>query len=526
MTREIVAARLDELAEGDMKEVEVDGLKILLTRLGKQYYAIGGECSHYGGPLAEGVRAGEHVTCPWHQARFNVKTGDLVEPPALDAMTRFDVKVVGGEVVIIVPDGATGSRTPPLAKFDHQADARTFAILGAGAAGNAAAQRLRQAGYQGRLIMVTQEAHLPYDRPSLSKGFLRGEMEAESLPLRAAGFYEQAGIEVWLERRVVQADAAARTLTFQNGDTLGYDSLLVATGGAPKKLSLPGADLRGVFTLRSLDDARLISASAARAARAVVVGAGFIGMEAAACLRQRDLEVTVVSPAAVPFQRLLGEDIGRMWQAVHEEKGVNFRLGRQAVKFTGPGDVQAVILDDGEELAADLVLAGIGVSPATDFLTGVPTNPDGSLTVDQFLCAAPGLYAAGDVARYPDWLSGEPARIEHWQVAELQGWCAADNMAGKAAPFRGVPFFWTEQFEPYMLYVGYAPNWDEIIWHGQAKDREFVAFYVKNGRVAAAAGMGYDYGMAYIAEALRAGRVPAAPALREGETDFLWHLER
>ncbi len=526
MAREIVAARVDELEEGEMKEVEVQGVKILLTRLGGQFFAVGGECPHYGGPLAEGVRVGEHVTCPWHQARFNVKTGDLVNPPALDALTRFDVRVADGEVIILVPEGAAGSRTPALAPYDPRADGRTFVILGAGAAGNAAAQRLRQAGYRGRLLMITQEAHLPYDRPTLSKGYLRGEVEAESLPLRPPGFYEQAGIEVWLERRVVQADAATRTLTFQEGDTLRYDALLVATGGTPKKLTLPGADLRGVFTLRSLADAQVISASAARAARAVVVGAGFIGMEAAACLRQRGLEVTVVSPAAVPLQRQLGEDIGRMWQAIHEEKGVAFRLGRQVARFTGPGDVQAVVLDDGEELAADLVIVGIGVRPATDFLTGVALNPDGSLTVDRFLCAAPGLYAAGDVARYPDWLSGEPARLEHWQVAELQGWCAADNMAGTPTPFRGVPFFWTEQFDAYMLFVGCAPAWEEIIWHGQAKDREFVAFYVQNGRVTAAAGMGYDYGLAYIAEALRAGRMPDAAALREGETDFLWHLER
>jgi NADPH-dependent 2,4-dienoyl-CoA reductase/sulfur reductase-like enzyme/nitrite reductase/ring-hydroxylating ferredoxin subunit len=526
MAREIVAAAVDDLADGDMRELEVDGRKILLSRLGGRFYAIGGECSHYGGPLAEGVRVGECVTCPWHQARFHLKTGDLLSPPALDAMNRFEVMIKNGQVMVILPEGAAGSRTPRLATYDPRADGRTIVILGAGAAGIAASQRLRMAGFRGRLILVTQEAHLPYDRPTLSKGYLRGDVEMAALPLRPAGFYQEADIEVWRERRVVQADATTKTITFQNGDTLAYDALLVATGGAPKKLTLPGADLRGVFTLRSLDDAQVISASAARSSRAVVVGAGFIGLEAAACLRQRGLAVTVVSPAAVPLKRQLGEDIGRMWQDIHEEHGVEFRLGRQVARFAGLGELQAVVLDDGEELAADLVIVGIGVRPATDFLTGVPLNPDGSLTVDEFLCAAPGLYAAGDVARYPDWLSGEPARIEHWQVAQLQGWCAADNLAGQPTPFRGVPFFWTEQFDAYLLYVGYAPNWEEIIWHGRAKDREFVAFYVHHGRVAAAAGMGYDYGLAYIAEALRAGRLPSPAALREGETDFLWHLER
>lgn len=523
--KEEIIAKVTDLQDGEMKEIELAGIKILLSRLEGKFYAIGGECSHYGGPLAEGVLCGEHVTCPWHQARFNVKTGDLVDPPALDAMTRFATRVEGDDVVVTLPDKPEGQHTPPMAKHNPQADGRTFVILGAGAAGNAAAQQLRQAGFEGRLVLISKELVLPYDRPPLSKGYLSGEEERESLILRTEEFYRDADIELLLGREVNRADATAKTLTFTDGPPLSFDALLLATGGKPHRLEVPGADLTNVFTLRSLSDCDRIIAAAEKASEAVIVGASFIGMEAAASLKQRGLSVTVVGPGSVPFERTLGKEIGRMWQEIHEEQGVAFRMGKKALRLKGNGQVQGVVLDDGERLPADLVLVGIGVKPATEMLTGAPLNADGSVTVDAYLSFGEGLYAAGDVARFPDWRTGELIRIEHWQLAELHGFTAARNMAGQRVEFRGVPYFWTAHFEPYMFYVGYAAGWDEIIWHGDPADRKFVAFYVKNNQILAAAGMGYDHGMAYLAELIRHGKMPTPEALRRGAPELLPHLK-
>ncbi|MFP3869066.1 MAG: FAD-dependent oxidoreductase [Desulfobacteraceae bacterium] len=525
MPKEAVIARVNDLPDGDMKEVEVDGLKILLTRLDGAFHAIGGECSHYGGPLAEGVRTGLHVTCPWHQARFQVKTGELVDPPALDSLCRFETRVEGDKVIVMLPENATGSCIPAMVKHNPQADSRLFVILGGGAAGNAAAQKLRQVGYQGRIVLISQESRLPYDRPNLSKGYLSGDLEADALPLRSENFYQEADIELLLGQPVSQVEASDKNLIFKSGESLAYDSLLLATGGRPRKLEVPGAGLANVFLLRSADDADQILNAAAHAPQAVVVGTSFIGMETAAALRKRGLQVTVVGRGSVPFEHTLGPEIGGLLQELQEENGVSFRLGRQVARLEGAKQVTRVVLDDGESLPADLVLVGIGVDPTTDYLQGVPINPDGSVTVDQYMAVAEGLYAAGDIARFPDWRTGEYVRIEHWQLAELHGFTAALNMSGQQEEFRGVPFFWTEQFGPYLFYVGHVTDWDEIIWHGQVADRKFVAFYVKNHQIMAAAGFDYDHGMAYLAELMRSGLGPTPAQLRSGETDLWAHLK-
>ncbi|MDI6852798.1 MAG: FAD-dependent oxidoreductase [Deltaproteobacteria bacterium] len=523
--KEEIIAKISDLQDGDMKEIEIAGIKILLTRLEGKFYAVGGECSHYGGPLAEGVLCAETVTCPWHHARFNVKTGDLVAPPALDAMTRFDTRVEGENVVLLLPDQPKGRHKPTLTKHNPQADGRTFVILGAGAAGNAAAQQLRHLGFEGRLVLISKELDLPYNRPPLSKGFLSGEQEKASLPLRTADFYHEAGIELLLGREVIRADLEAKTLFFTDEPPLTFDALLVATGGIPRKLQVPGAELKNVFTLRSLADCEAIIAAAQEASQVVIIGASFIGMEAAASLRQRGLSVTVVGPGSVPFERTLGKEIGQTIQKIHQEKGVAFRLGRKASSLKGEGRVQAVELDNGERLPADLVLVGIGVRPATAMLTGAPLNPDGSITVDKYLSFGDGLYAAGDVARFPDWRTGELIRIEHWQLAEVHGFTAARNMAGHKVEFVDVPFFWSVHFDDYLYYVGHAGSWDDIIWHGSPAEGRFVAFYVKGGRVLAAAGIGYDHGMAYLAELIRQGKMPTPEELRRGASgELLSHL--
>ena len=264
----------------------------------------------------------------------------------------------------------------------------------------------------------------------------------------------------------------------------------------------------------------------ARSKQAVVVGTGFIGMETAAALRQRGLNVVVAGPGEMPLEKVLGKEIGAMWLRLHEDNGVTFRMGRRVSRLEGTGHVTGVILDDGERLAADLVLVGLGINPALDFLHGVNRNPDGSVSTDKYLRVAEGLYAAGDVARFPDWRTGEPMRIEHWQVAEAHGFAAARNMLGQQQAYAEVPFFWTEQFETYLYYVGLAANWDDIIWLGDPAERKFVAFFVKHDQVMAAAGCGYDHGMAYVGGLMRTGQMPTPKEIRSGEAELMNHIKQ
>ncbi len=525
MKVEAVVAKVSDLRDGETKEVAVGETKVLLTRLEGKFHAVGAVCTHYGGPLAEGALSGERVVCPWHQASFNVVTGDLLEPPALDAQPCFAVRVEGENIFISVPEKAPDRRVPAMVKADAAADGRTFVILGAGAAGNAAAETLRQDGFRGRLVMITGEERLPYDRPNLSKGYLFGAAGPESLPWRPAEFYSDWDIEVLLGRPVVEVDAPGKTIAFADGSRLAYDRLLLATGGVARTLEGPGGGLARVFTLRSADDADAIIAAAGEAQRAVVVGASFIGMEVAASLTKRGLTVTVVAPRALPMERQLGAEIGEMLKAAHEEQGVSFRLGRRVARLEGESRVSGVVLDDGEILPADLVVAGVGVKPATDYVKGVPLNPDGSITVDRHLRAAPDLFAAGDIARFPDWRTGEMIRIEHWRLAQQHGVVAGHNLAGKEVAFAGVPFFWSEQFDLFLQYVGFAADWEEVIFHGEVSARDFLAFYVKGDRVLAAAGLGHDRQLAALAELMRLDKMPTPAELRgQPAFDFVARL--
>lgn len=513
MPKEAIVFKAQELQNGDMREVVVGGTKVLVVRLKGRFYAIGAECTHYGGPLIDGVLNGHRVMCPWHHAVFNVMNGNLEEPPALDAQPCHTVRVEDDNVIVTLPDAAESRRTPDMARRDPK-DARTFVILGAGAAGNAAAETLRQGGFGGRILMITGEPRLPYDRPNLSKGYMSGDAGPDSLPWRTAEFYRDHDIEVLLGRPVARVDHPQKTLTFADRGTLSYDTLLMATGGIPRKLEIAGGDWPNVLTLRSVEDADAIIAAAGGAARVVVIGAGFIGMEAASSLTKRGLKVTVVGSGKVALMRQLGPEIGGLLREVHEEKGVNFCLGRKPVRLEGDTQARAVVLNDGQVLPADLVVAGLGIDLGTHILQGVNLNSDGSLSVDSHMLVAPGLYAAGDVARFPDWRDGDPLRIEHWRLAAQLGRVAAHNMAGKAVQYAGVPFFWSEQFDLFLQYVGYAATWDGIIFHGELKARNFLAYYVKENQVLAAAGLQHDRQLAAISELMRLNRMPSAQDIR------------
>lgn len=520
-----VVANLNDLQDG-VRQVTVGKTDVLLVRSLGKYYAVGAYCTHYQAPLAEGVLSGNHIVCPWHNAYFDITTGSQQEPPGLDSLLTYQVRVEGENIIVTVPE-SSGHRQPTMAEYNPELDQRTFVILGAGAAGIHAAETLRVAGYQGRIVMATADDRLPYDRTWLSKDYFTGKVTSDQLPLRSPEFFQNHNIEVLLKKQAVCVDAIAKTITFADEDKLSYDALLLATGGKPRQLDVTGKDLQNIFTLRSFSDIEKILAAAGQAKQAVVIGSSFIGMETASGLRQKGLAVTVVSPDSLPFKKILGEEIGKVFQQVHESNGVSFKLGRKVTEIVGDGKVETVILDNGDRLDADLVVVGIGVQPATEFLQGVELNPkDQSVPVNEYLQATDSLYAAGDIASFPDWRTSESTRIEHWRIAAQHGRIAAYNMAGKPVKFKGVPVFWTMQFQFPLRYVGHAEDWDEIIFNGDLQKQEFIAFYVKDNQVLAAASSQRDTETAAICELLRLNQMPSPEKLRNSDLDLIALLQQ
>jgi NADPH-dependent 2,4-dienoyl-CoA reductase/sulfur reductase-like enzyme/nitrite reductase/ring-hydroxylating ferredoxin subunit len=476
-----------------IRQVEVDGTPVLLIRDGEAIHAVAGTCPHAGGPLAQGAYHDGRIICPWHKATFCIRTGAVLEPPAVDALRRFDVRVEADRIRLSEP-------APPVEQ-PAGADSRCFVIIGGGAAGALAAQTLRQEGFAGRVVILDRENRVPYDRTVLSKYFLSGENDAEKSPLQAQSFYRAHGIER-LTAEVTRVDAAERRITCADGFVLNYDAALIATGGAPTRPPLPGADGTDVFLLRTRTDADRILARAERSERAVVLGASFIGMEVAASLRECGLDVTVAAQQQAPFAKQLGARIGTVFTRLHEKRGVSFRFGQDVAAIEDDRDGKAVVLASDERLKADFVIIGFGVQPVTDFLHGVARNQDGSLTVDVTLRAAEGLFAAGDVARFPLRGDGTPIRVEHWRVAEQHGHVAALNMLGRAVRYDAVPVFWTIQYLKRLDYIGHAEDWDDIVVHGDLEKPEFIAYYVKDGRVVTAVGLDRDRDTAALVELL------------------------
>lgn len=524
---EAVVANVNDLQNGETKQVSVGETEVLLAKINDRFYAVGAHCTHYKAPLAEGVINGESVICPWHNACFNLVTGDRQAPPGLDSLPHYDVRIDGDRIIVSVPASAPAKRTPAMVQHNPDADSRIFVVLGAGAAGSAAVEKLREVGFQGRVIMVTQEDKLPYDRTWLSKDYLTGKVSKEEMPLRTEEFYLGNDIEVLLNKQVVSVDTVNRAIAFADDSTLNYDSLLLATGGKPRKLDVVGADLENVFTLRSFQDIEQILAASKQASHVVVIGSSFIGMETAAGLTQKGLQVTVVSPSTLPFDKILGKEIGQLFQTIHEEQGVSFRLKSKVTKLEGNSKVESVILDNGDSLKADLVVVGIGVQPNTDYLHGVELHEkDKSVVVDKYLSAAEGLYAAGDIARFPNLRTDRAIRVEHWRIAAQHGEIAAANMAGQKVEFAGVPVFWTAQYEFPLRYIGHAEEWDEIIFDGELEKREFIAFYIKGDRILAAAASQRDTQMAAISELMRLDKMPTVEQLRADSVDMIEQLKR
>jgi NADPH-dependent 2,4-dienoyl-CoA reductase/sulfur reductase-like enzyme/nitrite reductase/ring-hydroxylating ferredoxin subunit len=451
---------------------------VLLARVDGAWLAIGAVCSHYGGPLGEGLIVGDTVRCPWHHACFSLRTGQSLRPPALHDVPCYTVEERDGKVFV------TGRAAPRPPAPRRATTPGSVLIVGGGAAGDSAAATLREEGYAGPITIVDGDPDAPYDRPNCSKDFLAGNAPPEWLPLRPQDFDRERDIER-LRTRVTALEPAARRVRLDDGSTREFGAVLLATGASPVRLG-PETDRGGlpVFYLRTLADSRAIIAAAEGARRAVVLGASFIGLEVAASLRQRGLEVRVVAPDRLPLGRILGPELGSFVRTVHEEHGVTFHLGRTPESVGAAG----VTLDDGQRLEADLVVAGIGVRPNLQLAEAAGLALDRGLLVNERLeTSAPGIFAAGDIARWPDPHSGQRIRVEHWVVAQRQGQAAARSILGAGDPFDAVPFFWSQHYDVPIAYVGHAEQWDAIEVEGDIQERDCAVRYRLGRRLLATA---------------------------------------
>ncbi len=478
----------DSIPDGGMVGGHVGDEAVLIARRGDEFFAIGATCSHYGGPLAEGLVVGEAVHCPWHHARFCLRTGEAIGAPAFNPMScwridKRDGKVFVREKITLAP------RTSSAAARGADGKPEQIVIVGGGAAGFAAAEMLRREGFAGALTLLSADADAPYDRPNCSKDYLAGNAPEDWMPLRAAEFYQQQAIDLWLNTEVTAIDASRRQVTLASGEAVSFDKLLLATGAEPVRLDIPGAREPHVHVLRSLADSRAIGAAAKTARRAVVIGASFIGLETAAALRTRGLEVHVAAPERLPLERVLGAQYGDFIKALHEEHGVIFHLEDSVVAI----DRAQAKLKSGASLPADLVVVGVGVRPRLQLAEAAGLKIDRGVVVNEYLeTSAPGIFAAGDIARWPDPHSGQNLRIEHWVVAERQGQAVARNMLGNREPFAQAPFFWSQHYDVPINYVGHAEKWDDLAIEGDITSRDCVVRYRQNGKVLAVASIYRD----------------------------------
>ena len=457
---------------------------VLLSTIDGRLHAVSGACTHYGALLANGLADGRTVRCPWHHACFDLATGEALRAPAFAPLDRWEVEEAGALVFV-----RRKAEARPHERVETSPDVRNVLIVGGGAAGFACAERLRALGFDGALTLLSADADPPVDRPNLSKDFLAGNAPPEWIPLRDEAWYRDQAIDLRLGTEATAIDTEGRTVTTGSGETFGYDRLLLATGSEPIRLSETSFDPAKVRVLRTLADARALVALARPGARVAILGSSFIGLEAAAALRAQEVEVAIVSPDTVPFEQSLGREVGAFFQALHERHGVAFHLGRIGVGYDGA----RLRLDDGHDVDADFVLAGIGVRPRAALAAAAGLDVVRGVQVDAFLeTSLPGLYAAGDIATYPDALTGKPARIEHWVVAERQGQTVAANMLGLRRRFDSVPFFWTEQYGIALRYVGHAAPPFEVTIEGSIDDGAFIARYHDNGALRASAAVGMD----------------------------------
>jgi apoptosis-inducing factor 3 len=478
---------ISEIAENGMIGGHVGDEAALIARSGSAFFAIGATCSHYGGPLVDGLAVGDEVWCPWHHARYCLRTGEAVGAPAFGPMPCWRTETRDGKV--FVRDKIEAAAPGTMRERSAAAAAPRIVIVGGGAAGFAAAEMLRREEFDGAITLLSADRDAPYDRPNCSKDYLAGNAPEDWMPLRPADFYAQHAINLRLGAEAVALDAGARQVVLADGVRLAFDKLLLATGAEPVHLDIPGAGAPHVHVLRSLADSRAIIAAAKTARRAVVIGASFIGLEAAAALRTRGIEVHAVAPERRPLERVLGAEYGDFVKSLHQEHGVVFHLEDTATAIAA----DTVALRSGAVLPADLVVVGVGVRPRLQLAERAGLRIDRGVVVDEFLeTSAPGIFAAGDIARWPDPHTGASIRVEHWVVAERQGQAAARNMLGQKRRFAEVPFFWSQHYDVPINYVGHAESWDALDIAGDIASRDCLVRYRRNGKVLAEASIFRD----------------------------------
>jgi apoptosis-inducing factor 3 len=470
---------VSQVPDGSMIAGHADGKPILLARSEGKWFAIGAVCSHYSGPLPEGLIVGETVRCPWHHACFSLRTGEAIRPPALNPVSCWRVEQRGDRVYV------AGQAQEPRRAATRKRGPESVVIVGAGASGESAAETLRREGYQGSVTLYDPDADAPYDRPNLSKDYLAGSASEDWIPLHPPDFYRDQGIAIVRDRRVMALEPASRRIRLDNGETREYGAVILATGATPVRLPEPmGRGTPPVYYLRTFSDSKALAEAAANARRVVILGASFIALEVAASLRARNLEVHIVAPDSLPLERVMGTELGGFIQKLHEEHGVIFHLQQKAQAISDG----KVALENGEQLPADFVVAGIGVRPNVELAERAGLKLDRGVLVDHRLQASvPGIYAVGDIARWPDPHTGELIRVEHWVVAQRQGQAAARSILGSEERFDAVPFFWSQHYDVPINYVGHAERWHSVEIEGDVAARDCAVRFRRDGRLLAVA---------------------------------------
>ncbi|CCU76470.1 hypothetical protein BGHDH14_bgh00273 [Blumeria hordei DH14] len=512
------------LTPGEKREVEVEGVengKVLLCNVNGSVSALGSKCTHYGAPMVKGVLTSDgRITCPWHGACFKASNGDIENAPAIDALPSFELSERNGSVFIKgdVQDIKSSRRKPNL-KICGAATAETVTIVGAGSGALAAAEGLRENGFKGKITMIGCEGYLPIDRTKLSKALID---DPSKIALRDQSWLKDISID-FIEDEVTSVEYTSKKITTKSGGSYAFNKLVLATGGSPRMVTLPGfQDLKGIFPLRTIHHAKGINAAVgSKNKKVVIIGSSFIGMEVANAL-VKDNDVTVVGMESVPLVRVMGEKVGQILQKTYEANGVKFLLSsklRQALPSQAdPSKVGSIELEDGTNLPADVVVLGTGVFPATGFLKGnsdIKLQDDGSIKTDEnFLVEGlQGIYAIGDIAKYPyhgPGGDGTPVRIEHWNVAQNAGRAAAAHIvASNTKSSRFIPIFWSA-LGSQLRYCGNTYNgWDDMVLKGNLEASKFVAYYTKGETVVAVASMGVDPVVMHASELMRVNAMPS-----------------
>lgn len=503
---------VEDLVAGHGGLVNVGGRQLAVYRDEHgQTYELSPRCTHMGCTIDWNDSA-KTWDCPCHGSRFAID-GSVVHGPAAEALERLGGTAPAKERAA----GGDGSPTPtptPSAGRSGRSSAgkERFVVVGASLAGATAAATLREEGFDGEVILIGAEPSFPYERPPLSKTFLRGESTMQEAMVRPEAFYADNRIETRFGTTVVGVDTAGKTLVVAGGDPVSFDKLLIATGARNRRFPIPGIDLEGVLDLRTLGDAARIRAEMVPGHRVVLAGMGFIGSEVAASLRQRGLEVHVVAGGKAPLDRVLGEDVGRVIEGIHRDHGVEMTFDDQVAGFEGNGRVRTVKSASGLSLPCDFVVLGLGVEPVAGFCEGSGIDVDDGIMVDEYCrTSVADVFAAGDVANHYHPIFGRRIRIEHWNNALAQGRVAALNMLGRDTPYDEIHWFWSDQYEHTIQYAGYHREWDDLVIRGSLESRSFAAFYLLEGRVQAAVSVDRPADVQDAKGIIRAGG-PADPA--------------